>query len=126
LNGTAEQPAGDHSLLPATELLADNDSNLAAVVKLVSEHSFGTSWASDTAYFCAIGMAVLLAWRFVGVMTSSILAAPQIYRVLFPKSSSSDGFSSDRWMHHWLRLRRRVLKIDQKPLLEGFGGEEVP
>jgi len=70
-------------------------------VLLMSEQYLGIGWASETVYLFAIGMAAMLAWRFV-------------------------GFSSDRCMHHWLRVRRRVLKIDPQPLLEESGVEESP
>jgi hypothetical protein len=76
---------------------------------LVNETSTGTIWAGESVYFCVIGIAVLLAWRFVGVL----------------KSSSSNGCSS-ALLSAWLHLRRRVLKIDQRPLLEEFGVQESP
>jgi len=78
---------------------------------LVNENSIGTKWASESVYFCVIGMSVLLAWCS--------------FRVLLPKSSSSNGFSSDL-LSAWLHLRRRVLKIDQRPLLDEFGLKESP
>jgi hypothetical protein len=91
---------------------------------LLSEYAIATSWSSETVYFCALAAAIVLAWRLEvlgvrGVVNSSLCAASQSMKeVLLPKLvSSDDGFSLRRCLNSWLRLRRRVMGIDQQPLL---------
>merc|ERR1711998_582092 len=105
LNRTNTEIAALEAQLKAAK---QNATSSSATVNLLAAVGMDqTGWASESVYFCVIVVAVLLAWRFVGVL----------------KSSSSNGFSS-ALLSAWLHLRRRVLKIDQRPLLEEFGVQE--